>query len=113
MKMAPWSGIIAIAVFGIAVCAAGGQPSSKQLEKQAKITKNRAEQIALSRVAHGSIQSAEIEREKGHLVWSFDLSKPETKNITEVLVDAMTGKIISVTTENAAQQAAEAKAETH
>ncbi len=103
--------LIAIVSLGIAFCAASAEPSSKQLEKQAKITKARAEQIALAKVSHGSIRSAEIENEKGHLVWSFDISKPGTKNITEVLVDAKSGSIVSISTENPGQQAAEAKAE--
>ncbi len=56
--------------------------------KRAKITKAEAEHIALAKVPHGSIKSAEIENEKGHLVWSFDIAQTGSRDITEILVDA-------------------------
>jgi Predicted membrane protein len=56
----------------------------------------RSNKIALEQSPNGSIKSAEIENEKGHLVWSFDISEPGTRNITELLVDAKTGKIVSI-----------------
>ena len=58
---------------------------------------------------HGTIKSAEIENERGKLVWSFDISTPGTRDITEVLVDANTGTIVSVARETLEQQAAEAQ----
>ena len=88
-----------------------GEPTQAQLATQAKIKESNAKKIALERVPSGSIKSAEIENEKGHLVWSFDISKPSTRDITEVLVDARTGKVISVSKETPTQQAAEAKAD--
>jgi uncharacterized membrane protein YkoI len=86
-------------------------PTQAQLAAEAKIKENEARKIALEKVPSGSIKSAEIENEKGHLVWSFDISKPGTRNIAEVLVDAKTGKIVSISKENPAQQAAEEKAD--
>ena len=53
--------------------------------KQAKITKAEAEQIALAKVSHGIVKSAGIEKEKGHLVWSFDIAQPGIRDITEIL----------------------------
>jgi len=41
------------------------------------------------------VQSSELEEEKGKLVWSFDIATPGTKDITEVLVDALTGQVVS------------------
>ncbi len=82
-------------------------PSEAELMKQAKITKAEAEKIALAKVPQGKIQSAEIENEHHALVWSFDIVKPGSKDITEVLVDAKTGKIVSVDIENPAAQAKE------
>ena len=67
---------------GIAAAFAA-QPSEAELIKQAKVTKAQAQEIALAKVPHGTVTSAEIENEKGHLVWSFDITKPHTKNITE------------------------------
>lgn len=78
---------------------------------EAKVDRTHAEKIAIGAAHGGKIKSSEIEREKGHLVWSFDIAKPNTSTITEVLVDAKTGKILSVQNENAAKEAAEARAE--
>ena len=79
--------------------------------KQAKITKAEAEQIALAKVSHGIVKSAEIEKEKGHLVWSFDIAQPGIRDITEILVDAKTGEIISSQNETPQDQAKEAAAD--
>jgi uncharacterized membrane protein YkoI len=87
------------------------EPSEAQLIKQAKITKAEAQRIALAKVSHGTVKSAEIENEKGHLVWSFDIAAPHSNDITEILVDAKTGKIISSTTESPREQAKEAAAD--
>jgi uncharacterized membrane protein YkoI len=95
-------------VFGFVASAFAAQPSETDLTKQAKITKAEAEQIALAKVSRGTVKSAEIEKEKGHLVWSFDIAQPGTHDITEILVDAKTGKIISTQTESPRDQAKEA-----
>jgi Peptidase propeptide and YPEB domain len=87
------------------------EPSEAELTKQAKITKAEAEQIALAKVSQGIVKSAEIEKEKGHLVWSFDIAQPRKHDITEILVDAKTGKIISTQTESPSDQAKEAAAD--
>ncbi|MGH8162923.1 MAG: PepSY domain-containing protein [Rhodanobacteraceae bacterium] len=85
---------------------AAGQTDA-QLLKQAKIHRAQAEQIALAKVPGGKIQSAEIENEHHALVWSFDIATPGTRTITEVLVNAKTGKIVDVSTEKPADQAKE------
>jgi hypothetical protein len=98
-------------VFGFAAAIFAAQPSEAELMKQAKITKAEAEQIALANVSHGIVKSAEIEKEKGHLVWSFDIARPGTHDITEILIDATTGKIISTQIESLRDQAKEAAAD--
>jgi uncharacterized membrane protein YkoI len=90
---------------------AAAAPSEAQLMKQAKISRSQAEKIALARVPHGKIQSQEIENEHQALVWSFDIIKPGTKNVTEVLVNAKTGKIISISQETPVDQAKERAAD--
>ena len=97
--------------FAAADAAFAAEPSEVELIKQAKITKAEAEQIALAKVSHGLVKSAEIEKEKGHLVWSLDIARPGTRDITEILVDAKTGKIISTQTESLRDQAKEAAAD--
>ncbi len=63
------------------------------------------------------MKDSELEREHGKLIWSFDLTTPKTKEITEVAVDAKTGKVIDVHVETAKDEAKEAaedkKAEKH
>lgn len=72
-----------------------------QLMSEAKISKADAEQIAMSKVPNGTIKEAELERENGHLQWSFDMAAPgqAEDTVTEVNIDAMTGAILSVGTE--------------
>ena len=95
----------------VAAAAFAAEPTEAELMKQAKITKAQAEQIALAKVPRGSVKSAEIENEKGHLVWSFDIARPGKHDITEILIDAKTGKIISIQTETPQDQAKEAAAD--
>ncbi|MEY2494661.1 MAG: hypothetical protein QOJ45_1153 [Verrucomicrobiota bacterium] len=99
--------IAVVAVVGAAVAA----PSQSDLMKEAKVSKSQAEKTALGKVPHGVIKSEELEREHGKLVWSFDIATTGTKNITEVQVDAKTGKIVSVKVETPKDQAAEAAAD--
>ena len=87
------------------------EESQTALKAEAKITEEAAEQTALAKVHGGKIKSSELEREHGKLIWSFDISKPKSKNITEIQVDAKTGKIVSKQTETPKQQAIEAAGE--
>lgn len=84
------------------------EESEAALKAEAKITLEAATQTALAKVPGGTIKSSEMERENGKLIWSFDISKPKTRNITEVQVDAKTGTVVSETTETPKQQRAEA-----
>ena len=81
------------------------------LKAQARITRAEAEKTALGKVPGGKIKAAELEKEHGKLIWSFDISMPKSRNITEVQVDAKTGKIVSTRVETPKDQAAEAAAD--
>ena len=61
-----------------------------------RISEDSARAIALRRVPRGTIQELELEREDGKLVYSFDIKVAGKAGITEVQVDALTGKIVSV-----------------
>src|SRR5438552_33523 len=98
-------------LFVVLLASANAALTEKQLAKQAKITRNQAEQIALTKVLQGRISSSELEREHGRLIWSFDIAKPGTNNVSEIQVDAKTGGIVSVKTETPKDQAAEAAAD--
>ena len=83
--------------------------TAAKLEAQAKITKAEAQKIALDKVPGGTIKEGDIEKEKGKLLWSFDIATPGTKDITEVQVDAMTGQVLDVSKETVADQEKEKK----
>ena len=75
------------------------QQSETELLKQARITKHQAKKIALARVRHGAIKCVELQNESGVLIWSVDIALPAQKNLTDVWVDATTGKITAVEVE--------------
>ena len=104
-----------IATIGACVAAftacADSQKPDPALLAQAKVEHAAAERTALTKVPGGVIKESELEREHGKLVWSFDVQPPKSKNIIEVQVDAVTGKVVSVTTETPADQAKEAAAD--
>jgi hypothetical protein len=82
-----------------------------KLMAEAKVTKADAEKIALAKAPSGTVKEAELEKEKGKLIWSFDITTPDTKYITEVGVDALTGEVVSVEKELAESKAKEATGE--
>ncbi len=82
---------------------------SAKLEAQAGITKADAEKLALAKAPGGKVKEVELEEEDGVLVWSIDIATPGTKDITEVLVDAKTGKVVSVEKETSKEQTEENK----
>jgi uncharacterized membrane protein YkoI len=85
--------------------------AQQKLAKQAKITKEQAQEVALKR-APGTVESAELEREHGKLVYSFDI-RNSRGTITEVQVSAITGRIVRVEHENKKKEATEKRKETH
>jgi hypothetical protein len=97
-------GLAGLAVFTVLA----GKHTEAQLHAEAKITKAAAEQTALAKLPNGTVKSSELEKEHGKLVWSFDIAVPNSKNITEVQVDAKTGKIAAVEIETPHHEAKEA-----
>src|SRR4029077_14886601 len=75
------------------------QRSETELPKQARVTKHQAKKIALARVKRGAIKCVELEKENGVLIWSVDIAQPPKKDLTDVWVDATTGKITAVEVE--------------
>jgi uncharacterized membrane protein YkoI len=90
---------------------AAGLPTLKEaepgLKAQAKVSYEDAHKTALAKVKGAEIKSAEIEREKGKLVYSFDMKQKGKSGIDEVQVDAATGEVVSVEHEDAAAEAKE------
>ncbi len=90
---------LALLVTVVATSVAGAQGYKKEvpdsLMKQAKITESAAAAIAQKRVPAGKIEGVELEREKGKLMYSYDIKTAGKSGIDEVNIDAVTGKIIA------------------
>ncbi len=65
--------ILFAALFGTACFA---KDTQSDLQKHAKMTKEQATTIGLAKVPNGAVKEAELEKEKGKLVWSFDIATP-------------------------------------
>ncbi len=99
--------LIAVLVSPVGAIAAPDGP----LPSNPKVSEAAARATALAQVKGGRVQSAELEREAGKLVWSFDIARPGSKNVTEIWVDANSGRIVSKKQETPAEQAKEAQAD--
>lgn len=81
------------------------------LAKEAKITLDAARATALAKVPNGKVESEELEKEHGKLVYSFDISVPGKSGVEEVNVSAITGKVVSKHHESAAAEEKEKEKE--
>jgi uncharacterized membrane protein YkoI len=81
------------------------------LQKEAKISEETARATALKEVPNGSIKSSELEREKGKLIYSFDITVPGKKGIEEVNVNAIDGSVVAREHETPKMEKAEAAKE--
>ena len=108
MKTSILAGIL-LALLSLPAWSSGPSKASQAaLSKEAKITMEQAQKTALAKEA-GKIQSKEIEREKGKLIYSFDIKMAD--GIHEVNIDAMTGEVVEDTVESAADEAKEKAAD--
>ena len=71
------------------------------LQAQTKVSKADAQATALTKVPNGAVKECELEREHGKIIWSIALNTPDTKDITEVNVDAVTGNVVNIEHEKA------------
>lgn len=116
MKLKSIVTLLAIAGTGI-ICIAGCESTEHHhhdkntVEAKAKLSQEQAQQIALTQVPGGTVKEGELEMENGVLQWSFDMAMQGTKNITEVNINAVTGKVIGVDVETPGAEAKEAKEE--
>ena len=86
------------------VANADSHDTQSKLMAEAKVGRPEATTAALARVPDGAVKSAELEKENGALIWSFDMTRPGTRDVSEVHVDAMSGKVLSVEKETPAQE---------
>ncbi|MES2125514.1 MAG: PepSY domain-containing protein [Gemmatimonadota bacterium] len=93
------------------------EESEAQLMKEARVSEAAARVTALKAVPGGVVKDHELEREKGKLIWSYDITVAGKSGIEEVAIDAMTGAMLNKVHETpadekkeAAEDAAKAKA---
>jgi uncharacterized membrane protein YkoI len=90
----------------------GTHHTRASLASQAKISKDSAQTVALAQVAAGStVKSSELEKEKGKLIYSFDITVPGQAGVEELNISAIDGSVVAHEHETAAKEASEAKAE--
>lgn len=82
-----------------------------QLQKEATVSLADATAAAQKAVPNGKITAHELEREKGKLIYSFDIKTAGMSGIDEVNIDAMTGAMIEKVHESPADEAKEAAAD--
>jgi Peptidase propeptide and YPEB domain len=103
--------VLAAASFCGSTLTLAASATDEALSAQAKVSETDARRTALAKVPGGAVQSSELEREHGRLIWSFDIGSPRSSQITEVNVDAVTGKILATHAESPAYQKKEAESE--
>jgi uncharacterized membrane protein YkoI len=81
------------------------------LQKEAKIAESDARATALKEVPNGTVKSEELEREKGKLIYSYDISVAGKSGIEEVNVNAMDGSVVGKVHESAKTEKKEAAQE--
>jgi len=120
MKTTHTAALIAVCSFAaVAATASAGAQSTNpksdvpaKLAHEAKITLDSARTIAKGRLPKATVQSEELEREGGKLIYSFDMKTAGRSGIDEVNVNAMNGSLVGkVGHEGPADEAKEAKAE--
>lgn len=101
--------VVAAVPPGTTVTAAIPTEAPDSLKALARISVDSAAKLAMAHVPGGAIEKAELEREKGGLIWSFDIRVTGQEGITEVNVNAVTGAVSPVEHENAASERREAR----
>jgi uncharacterized membrane protein YkoI len=94
---------------GIAIALLSTGASAK--EPRPRISMQVARAKALTFVPNGHIRSAELETEKGRLIYSFDIQLPKRNGVEEVQISALDGSLISRKHETVAAESREAKSE--
>jgi uncharacterized membrane protein YkoI len=118
-RTACYAALTAVASLAFVAATAGAQGTkptyrheiSARLAKRAKISEDSAAAIARGKVPGGTIQSVELEMEKGKLQYSYDIKIPGKSGIEEVNVSAVDGSVLGVEHESPATENKEAAAE--
>ena len=105
--------IVALSAFILFTGEASAQQTNTRfnakLLKQTVITPDQARETALASTP-GNIEEEELEKEHGRLVFSYDI-RTAKGTITEVQIDARTGKVVSTREESKAEEEKERREE--
>jgi len=96
--------IAASLVLGAGLAAAAQQPAARTYQRevpdslaaQTRVSEDSARAIAMRRIPRGVVQKLELERERGHLIYSWVLKIAGRAGVEEVNVDALSGRILGV-----------------
>ena len=105
------SRVLPIVIVSVVLGTASFAADDPKLVAEARIKETEARATALARVKNGTVKSEELEREHGHLIYSYDIAVPGKSGVEEVNVDAVTGKVTAQTHEAAKAERKEADAE--
>ena len=78
------------------------------LQKEAKVSEADARATALKEIPNGTVKSEELEREKGKLIYSYDITVPGKSGVEEVNVNAADGTVVGKMHESAKTEKKEA-----
>jgi uncharacterized membrane protein YkoI len=87
------------------------EESQATLQAEAKVSEATARATALAQVPNGTVKSSELEREKGKLIYSYDITVPGKTGIEEVNVNAIDGSVVGKEHETPKSEKKEAAAE--
>lgn len=88
--------------------AAPDSTAQAAMRQEAKIAEADARAAALKEVPGATVDTFELERENGKLIYSYDLKVAGKEGIEEVAIDAVTGAMVAHTHESPADEAKEA-----
>ena len=87
--------LVSLTALSLLVCFSFLSASPADTKSGAKITKNEAEHIALKDYPGARVTAAKLEKATGRLIWRIEIAPPKSKPAVVVLVDAMSGRIVS------------------
>lgn len=65
-------------------------------EKEAKVTREEAKEIALRQLPGGTVVDVDLEKKKGKLFWQVEIKSQDAKTKKEVKIDASSGEVLKV-----------------
>ena len=87
--------LISLTALSLLLCFSFLSASPLEAKGGAKITKNEAEHIALENYPGARVTAAKLQDVTGRLVWLIEIAPPKSQPAVTVMVDAMSGRIVS------------------